>query len=219
MSSDVVFRAFPVAGLLSAHARAEQPVRLDPAEERRATAMEPLSSRRFRAGRMALRQFAAELMGIPASELAVDYACPHCAAEGDKAHGRPGYSHNGRTVPLLLSLARTGSWILLAGLPEPAAGLRLGVDIEDPAAVGFAGFDATVLTAAEAAVVAREPWEARNQARARLWARKEAWLKMQGSGLRTSPAAVDVLSLPGLRDLAPGEAGVPQHLAAAVAVG
>lgn len=229
MSADVVFRAFPVPALplhearrsdaRRSDARAAEPVRLDQAEEQRAAALEPASSARFRAGRIALRQFAAELMDVPVSGLAADYFCPQCAAAGDKAHGRPGYSLNGRTVPLLLSLSRAGGWILLAGLPKPDAGVHLGVDVEDPATAGFAGFDATVLTAAEAAMVAGARREARNQIRARLWARKEAWLKMQGSGLRTDPAAVDVLSLPGLRDLAPEEAGLPRYLAAAVAVG
>ncbi|MEE2521865.1 4'-phosphopantetheinyl transferase superfamily protein [Pseudarthrobacter sp. J75] len=214
MSSDVVFRAFAVGDVPG-----QEPVRLDPAEERRAVAMAPAVARRFRAGRMALRGFAGALLDVPPSELTADYCCPQCGLDADLAHGRPGYSLHGRPLPLLLSLARAGDWILLAGMRVPAAGLRLGVDIEDPADVGFPGFDRTALTAAEAATVGRTRERLRNAARARLWARKEAWLKMEGGGLRTAPVAVDVLSLPGLRDLVPEETGLPPHLASAMALG
>lgn len=217
MSSDVVFRAFPVASGFPETAVGDAGL-LDAAEERRATAMEPGAALRFRAGRLALRRFAGQLLDVPAVELAAAYACPQCGTEGDRAHGRPGYALNGTQLPLSLSLARAGGWILMAGLAHPGPGVRLGVDLEDPAAVGFPGFDATTLTAAEAAKVVQQPAGLRDAARARLWARKEAWLKMTGSGLRTPPAAVDVLSLPGLRDIAPEESGLPRHFAAALAV-
>lgn len=218
MSSDVVFRAFPVAAGLFENAEGNAGL-LDAAEERRAVAMEPGSALRFRAGRLALRRFAGGLLDVPASELAAAYDCPQCGPDGDRAHGRPGYSRNGRQLPVILSLARAGGWILMAGLALPGDGVRLGVDVEDPAAVGFPGFDATTLTAAETASVGQQPDGLRNAARACLWARKEAWLKMTGGGLRTAPAAVDVLSLPGLRDIAPEESGLPGHFAAALAVG
>ena len=59
--------------------------------------------------------------------------------------------------------------------------------------------------------------------RARLWARKEAWLKMLGTGLQTAPDTLDVLGpdvdgRAGLRDLAPAETGLHADLVAAVAV-
>lgn len=232
MSADVVFRAFSVAALPAAAISltatpatdtdwlSEPPaLRLHPSEERRARAMEPVAAARFRAGRLALRQFAADLADVPASTLVPDYFCPHCGPEGDRAHGRPRYGLDGSPLPMLLSLARTNGWVLLAGLPEPAPGQQLGVDAEDSAAVEFPGFDAIALTPAEAACVAAEPPELRDAARARLWVRKEAWLKMTGTGLRTAPAAVDVRMLPGLRDVSATETGLPGHLSAAVALG
>ena len=54
--------------------------------------------------------------------------------------------------------------------------------------------------------------------RARLWARKEAWLKMTGEGLRADPSAVDVLDKPGITDLDPADTGLPGAFVAAVAL-
>ena len=65
----------------------------------------------------------------------------------------------------------------------------------------FAGFDDVALTAREQRHLnALEPAR-RPQERARLWARKEAWLKMTGEGLRVAPDSLDVLERPGLWDV------------------
>ncbi len=121
-------------------------------------------------------------------------------------------------MPLALSLARSSGWILLGAVVAPPAGLTLGVDLEDPARLAFDGFDALALTTAERAALAGLSGQALLQERARLWARKEAWLKMTGEGLTRAPDTVDVLLRPDIRDLAAGEAGLPRNFRAAVAL-
>ena len=99
----------------------------------------------------------------------------------------------------------------------------LGIDVEDPARADFDGFDDVVLTPAEQLHLAGLAGIALLQGRARLWARKEAWLKMLGTGLQTAPDTLDVLApavngRAGLRDLPPAETGLPADLVAAVAL-
>ncbi|MFJ5861382.1 4'-phosphopantetheinyl transferase family protein [Pseudarthrobacter sp. NPDC092439] len=191
---------------------------LDPAEVQRAGAMEPAAATRFLASRLAQRRFAAGLLGLPSGALAVLYSCPRCGDGPEVGHGRPGYAYRGSRLPLALSLSRAGGWTLLAAVPEAGDAVRLGVDIEDPARTGFPGFADVALTAAEQRGLHGLAAGEVPAAQARLWARKEAWLKMTGEGLRTPPAELDVRALPGLRDLDPGESGLPAHLAAAVAI-
>jgi 4'-phosphopantetheinyl transferase len=170
------------------------------------------------AGRLALRTFAAELLDVPASDLTTNFSCPRCGTGPDLSHGRPGYAFRGEPVPLALSLSRSSGWILLGAVVEPPAGATIGVDLEDPARLDFDGFDAVALTPAERAALAGLSGPALLNERARLWARKEAWLKMTGRGLTIAPDTLDVLHGAELRDLAPGEAGLPLHLRAAVAL-
>ncbi|HKU34502.1 MAG TPA: 4'-phosphopantetheinyl transferase superfamily protein, partial [Paenarthrobacter sp.] len=91
------------------------------------------------------------------------------------------------------------------------------VDLEAASEVGFAGFDDVALTAREREAVDRLPDGQRDNERARLWARKEAWLKMTGEGLRRNPAGLDVLDREGLMDLdlAEGHPGLVAALALA----
>ncbi|MGO4189858.1 4'-phosphopantetheinyl transferase family protein [Pseudarthrobacter sp. TAF60_1] len=124
----------------------------------------------------------------------------------------------GKPAPLALSLSRSSGWILLGAVLEPPAGVTIGVDVENPARLDFDGFDDVALTPAERAALAGLSGPALLQERARLWARKEAWLKMTGGGLSTAPDTVNVLHRAELRDLAPGEAGLPPDLRAAVAL-
>ena len=196
---------------------------LDGAELERARAMTPRTRQDFLAGRLAQRRFAAGLLGVPASDLTARYSCPRCGTGANISHGKPGYQLRGETVPLLLSLSRAAGWTLLAGVVEPEPGQRLGIDVEDPARADFDGFDDVVLTPAEQLHLAGLDGISLLRGRARLWARKEAWLKMLGTGLQTAPDTLDVLASDvdgraGLRDLPSDETGLPADLVAAVAV-
>lgn len=191
---------------------------LGSAERERAAALAPGVRATFVAGRLALRAFAAELLDVPASDLTTCFSCPRCGSGPGLSHGRPGYTLRGTPVPLALSLARSSGWILLGAVVKPCPGLTIGVDLEDPARLGFAGFDGVALTSAERASLAGLAGRPLLQERARLWARKEAWLKMTGAGLNTAPGSVDVLHRPGIHDLPAGEAGLPREFRAAVAL-
>jgi 4'-phosphopantetheinyl transferase len=191
---------------------------LGPAELQRAAALAPGPRASFVAGRLALRRFAAELLDVPASDLTTNFSCPRCGSGPGLSHGRPGYAFRGEPAPLALSLSRSSGWILLGAVVEPPAGVTIGVDLEDPARLDFDGFDAVALTPAERAALAGLSGPALLNERARLWARKEAWLKMTGRGLTTAPDTLDVLQRAEIRDLAAGEAGLPLDLRAAVAL-
>ncbi|NYD79408.1 4'-phosphopantetheinyl transferase superfamily protein [Arthrobacter cupressi] len=182
----------------------------------------------FLAGRAALLLFAAGLLEVDPGRLVARYDCPQCGP--DAGHGRPAYLLDGGPAPLLLSASRAAGRVLLAGVAHPEAGTALGTDLEDSgrlAVAGFGadGFDAVALGAREQRWVQGLPAGERSHGRALLWARKEAWLKRSGEGLRRDPATVDALDLPGVADLAldgtdPGlelAAPVPANLVAAVA--
>lgn len=169
----------------------------------------------FVAGRLALLNFAASLLDVDPARLVPDYHCPQCGRGQD--HGRPGFTLDGGPAPLALSASRASGWVLLAGVVRPSEGLRLGVDLEAISEVGFNGFDDVALTAGEKEFLASIPENLKATQRTQLWARKEAWLKMTGEGLRHNPAELDVLERPGLRDVT--DVALPGGFVAAVAVG
>ncbi|MHA7199813.1 4'-phosphopantetheinyl transferase family protein [Arthrobacter alkaliphilus] len=184
--------------------------------------MAPDPGLEFLAARLAQQDFAATLLGVPASRFQAAYSCPDCGSGPDIAHGRPGYLLDGGPAPLALSASRRSGWVLCAAVVHPEPGLRVGVDLENAAGTEFAGFDDVALTRQERQHLgALEPGQ-RPHERARLWARKEAWLKMTGEGLRVSPDSLDVLDSPGLWDLALPDCAegreLPVGLVAALAV-
>lgn len=213
ISSGLIVQAFALDGL--------DPFRsggLDAAERRRAgTIGIPSARRRFLAGRVVQRRFTARLLGLNEEELRVNYICRLCGPRPESDHGMPGYWVAGRPAPILLSLSRCGGWAVLAGIVSPEPGERLGIDVENPAAVGFAGFDDVALTHRERRYVAGVHAGLRQRVRAQLWCRKEALLKSVGSGLTTSPDTVDLLDDQRVADLSPQTLGLPAHLVAAVA--
>lgn len=184
--------------------------------------MAPDPGLEFLASRLAQQDFAATLLGVPALRLQAAYSCPDCGSGPDIAHGRPGYLLDGGPAPLALSASRRSGWVLCAGVVHPEPGLRLGVDLENAAGTEFAGFDGVALTGRERRHLGVLEPARRTHERARLWARKEAWLKMTGEGLRVSPDSLDVLESPGLWDLelpaAADGRDLPAGLVAALAV-
>ncbi|MBT8160217.1 MULTISPECIES: 4'-phosphopantetheinyl transferase superfamily protein [Arthrobacter] len=173
---------------------------LSSAEIARADSMATAPRFEFLASRVAQQRFAAGLLGVPATKLTAAYECPQCGAGPDIAHGRPGYLLDGDAAPLLLSASRASGWVLFAAVVRPGKGLRLGADLESVAATEFVGFDEVALTANERRHLASMEPGLSPRERARLWARKEAWLKMTGEGLRVRPDSLDVLDKPGLHD-------------------
>jgi 4'-phosphopantetheinyl transferase len=177
---------------------------------------------RFLRGRIALRLFAAELLDSDPGALLLDYACANCGLSGMVDHGRPGYRAPapGRTVRL--SLSRSGDWCLFAGTTDLTIG-AVGVDLEDTARASFTELDDVILAPAERALVngAADVPEAQRM-RARLWSRKEAFLKATGAGLFREPSDVDAsgTSFEGIEmaDIPPRPLGLPAGLVAAVAI-
>ncbi|WP_091466536.1 4'-phosphopantetheinyl transferase family protein [Paenarthrobacter nitroguajacolicus] len=186
-----------------------------PALDRAGKFDNPADRDEFIAGRLAVLRFAASLLEVDSARLVPDYHCPQCGPGQD--HGRPGFMLDGVPAPLALSASRASGWVLLAGVVHPTDGLRLGVDLESVDGVGFGGFDDVALTSNEQRFLASVPESEQTRQRARLWARKEAWLKMTGEGLRNNPAELEVLDLPGLRDVT--DAKLPDRLVAALALG
>ncbi|WP_309073629.1 4'-phosphopantetheinyl transferase superfamily protein [Paenarthrobacter sp.] len=186
-----------------------------PALDRADKFTNPADREDFIAGRLVLLNFAASLLDVDPARLVPDYHCPQCGSRQD--HGRPGFLLDGVPAPLVLSSSRASGRVLLAAVVHPADGLRLGVDLESVDGVGFGGFDDVALTSNEKRFLASVPESEQTRQRARLWARKEAWLKMTGEGLRHNPAELDVLEISGLRDIA--RTKLPDELVAALALG
>ena len=174
---------------LSVPSRAELRL-LAPAERRRGERFTArVAAQEFLSGRVALRLFAAELAGVPPEALEPDYRCEGCRA-GSPDHGVPRYRLRDGSQGPLLSLSRTAGWAVMAGALPEAGLLRLGVDAEVVGRTEFPGFDDLALAPRERRLVfgsSGASWQ-----RTRLWARKEAFLKAIGSGLRRDPATVDV---------------------------
>ena len=186
-----------------------------PALDRAGKFDNPADRDEFIAGRLALLRFAASILEVDSARLVPDYRCPQCGPGQD--HGRPGFTLDAGSAPLALSASRASGWVLLAAVVHPADGLRLGVDIESVDGVGFPGFDDVALSGNEKRFLSSVSKEEQSLQRARLWARKEAWLKMSGEGLRHNPAELDVLNIKGLHDITPTK--VPDGLVAALALG
>lgn len=126
-----------------------------------------------------LRRRVAALHDVPAEAVRVGRACPRC---GSSLHGRPWAQIGALEIPV--SLSRCGPHLMTAVAPAGA----VGVDLEAIAAVGRGWDEELVL----------HPQERRRSAprtdaeRAAVWARKEAVLKMLGTGLATAMSAVDL---------------------------
>ncbi len=140
---------------------------------------------RFATGRSLSRLILSRSLGCAAGELTFDVCCRACGG----SHGKPRALLGGEEVRLHTSISHAGEWVLVAIATRP-----VGIDVELRSAVGFDGFDAVALTAAERRSLRRRPssWSRREQSRADAWAQKEALLKLHGVGLTRDPSAVHV---------------------------
>lgn len=202
---------------------------LDAAEQGRAAAIEnPATRRDFLAGRVVQRLMAAELLAAAPDHLVAAYVCPECGPNPLPSHGRPGYEMRGKPTALSISFSRSHGWGVAAMVA--AAGVPLGVDVQHLASVAFAGFDDVALSPAEKSALAVLAPEKRDAWRAAAWARKEALAKFTGQGLRTDPALIPAFPPAGtgegaaagnlaahVWELVPGQLGLPEGFAAAVA--
>ncbi|GAB4094867.1 hypothetical protein GCM10028787_03420 [Brachybacterium horti] len=110
--------------------------------------------------------------GITPADVRTGRLCPAC---GSSSHGRPWVRVTGLAGGCGVSLSRSGAHLLTA----VHLGGGIGVDIEEIAAVD-ARWDPSLVLAPGEEHLART-----SVGRARLWAGKEAVLKLLGTGLRT----------------------------------
>ncbi|MFF4368397.1 4'-phosphopantetheinyl transferase family protein [Streptomyces sp. NPDC001594] len=160
---------------------------LDARERARVAAfVYPLHRDRYVAAHLALRRVLCAYEGVAPGELTfVRRSCPCCGGP----HGRPALAGVGAPH---FSLSHTGDLVLIA-----VAGRPVGVDVEalpDPQRAASVG--EALHPAERRAVHAAQP-ALRPAVFARLWARKEAYLKGLGTGVGRSPD-LDYLGDPGV---------------------
>ncbi|MDB1086129.1 4'-phosphopantetheinyl transferase superfamily protein [Streptomyces sp. ACA25] len=150
---------------------------LDAEEKRRAAAFRQSRDRDcYLAAHLALRRLLGACLGTAAGAVRlVREACPGCG----EPHGRPAVAGGG----VHFSLSHSGSLALLA-----LAAVPVGVDVEAVPEAGTVADVAPQLHPAEVEELAALPGSGRPAAFARVWARKEAYLKGLGIGLGRSPA-------------------------------
>ncbi|NJP66334.1 4'-phosphopantetheinyl transferase family protein [Streptomyces spiramenti] len=159
-------------------AAAQAPGVLDPQEQARAAEFLHRGDRDgYLASHVALRRLLAGYLGRGPSGIAISRApCPGCGLP----HGRPVVTAE---PPLHFSLSHCGELSLLAFAVTP-----VGVDIEALPGAGTVAEAAEVLHPREAAELAFLGPLERRHAFARVWTRKEAYLKGIGIGLADNPA-------------------------------
>jgi 4'-phosphopantetheinyl transferase len=147
---------------------------LGPAERERAAGFaRPELADRYRAAHLGLRRLLGAYLGqAPERVELTREPCPHCQG----AHGRPSVRHGG--APLHYSLSYGGDLVLLAFAERP-----VGVDIEPVPEADVVDDVVSTLHPDEQAELRALAPPARAVAFARLWARKEAYLKGTGEGL------------------------------------
>ena len=185
---------------------------LDVQEHQRAARLNrPQDRVSYLAAHILLRQLLSERLGVPPQEIAyIRQPCPVCGGP----HGRPELDRPRR--PLHFSLSRCGDVVLIG-----MAAARLGVDIEAlPQQETIAEISA-LLHASERTEVVSAPPSERAPRFARLWTRKEAYLKGIGVGI-TAGLEAEYLGTEGRTSGPPGwimlDVAVPAGYAAAAAV-
>ncbi|MCX5071079.1 4'-phosphopantetheinyl transferase superfamily protein [Streptomyces sp. NBC_00513] len=189
-SADLWLLRVPAAGLPTADLDRSA---LDAGERARAAGFaHSLDRDRYTAAHLALRRVLSAYRGVPPAELRfLREPCPCC----DAPHGRPALA--GPDAPHF-SLSHTGDLVLIA-----VAGRPVGVDVEGVPAPHRAATVGEALHPAERSQIRGAPPSSRPAVFARLWARKEAYLKGLGTGLGRGP------DLDYLGDPAPGAPARP----------
>jgi len=155
---------------------------LDPAEAERAGRFRVEGARlTFITSRAAQRLILGRYLGLPPGEVVIARDCAHCGGD----HGRPYVAG----AALDFSVSHAGGWVVVAVVGEG----KVGVDIEAvTAARASEDLARQVLGAAEQAEYLMVPRDGRAAAFVRLWARKEAVVKLTGHGLAASLTQLDV---------------------------
>lgn len=163
-----LFASPETAGLHGPLALAE----LDEAERRRADAFRrPADRERYVAAHIALRRLLAAYLGTTPRDLSFTRApCPRCGAP----HGRPALTEPG----LHFSLSHSPGAVLIGVAPSP-----VGVDVERLPRPERVEVSTTALHPGERRELERHDPASRPAVFARLWARKEAYLKGTGVGV------------------------------------
>ncbi|MFG2979870.1 4'-phosphopantetheinyl transferase family protein [Streptomyces sp. NPDC048258] len=194
---------------VAGHPVAEAVALLDAGEQERAgRLLRPADRQRYLASHLALRVLLGGYLGLaPERVCLVREECPCCGGP----HGRPAVA--GGAVHFSLSHSGDVAYLAFAGVP-------VGVDVEETPGVDAVADVLPLLHPAEVAELSALPEPARRDALARVWSRKEACLKAEGTGLArglTEPyvgSAPAPAPVPGwtLRDL-PAPAGYAAALA------
>lgn len=130
----------------------------------------------------ALRAVLAARTGVPAAELRFECEpCPCCGA----LHGRPRLASGLVPDRPEFSLSHGGDLVLIGLAP---AGAPIGVDVERLPSAMTVGETMNSLHPAERAELAASPGGPSPASFARIWTRKEAYLKAIGTGLGRDPA-------------------------------
>ena len=167
---------------------------LDAEERARAAAFVHDADRiRYIAAHVALRRLLGDATGRPPRDLVlIREPCPRCG----EPHGRPALADPPR--PLHFSLSHGGDLVLI-GIAE----VPIGVDVEGLPQGETVAELASVLHPGEQTELASLPADQLVPGFARLWTRKEAYLKGLGIGLGRDPSA-DYLGTAGLAPNPPG---------------
>ncbi|MEU9300266.1 4'-phosphopantetheinyl transferase superfamily protein [Streptomyces sp. NPDC048269] len=158
---------------------------LDPGERERAgRLLRPADRQRYLASHVALRVLLGGYLGLAPERVSlVREKCPCCGGP----HGRPAVDGGG----VHFSLSHSGDVAYLA-----FSGVPVGVDVEETPGVDAVADVLPLLHPAEVAELSALPEPARRPALARVWCRKEACLKAEGTGLARGLAEPYVGSTP-----------------------
>ncbi|WP_314615476.1 4'-phosphopantetheinyl transferase family protein [Streptomyces stackebrandtii] len=196
-----------IVNLAAGPAEANPLALLDAKERAKATAFRsPLDRAHYTASHIALRRILGAHLGRAPQDVRLGQDdCPVC----DGGHGRPVVADSS----LQFSLSRRAGYCLIA-----VARTAVGVDLEVAPELEVADELATTLHPGERALLESAPPDRRAAAFARIWARKEAYLKGLGTGLAMGAAHDYVGEDADVPDWRFHDVAAPAGLAAALAI-